>query len=140
MIMTFNELCRLQIFWEGFKETATSVNTHKIYFSAAAREGVQAPHSQQLWRKKCFDLILIFGIRVHVINSLKYMLLVVLNFKNENLKNFLRNLPHASLSAILDFIRTSDTCTKALVLARPIGLLNNFCSTTTLSLKKCLLI
>ena len=70
--------------------------------------------------KKSVDLLLIFDIRVHVINNLKYMFLETLIFKNENFKTFLGNLPHASISTILDFIRASGACTKALLLARPI--------------------
>ena len=85
--------------------------------------------------KKGFDLILILDTRVHEIKIFKYMLLVALNFKNENLKNILGNLPQASLSAILDIIPTSGACTKALVHARAIGLLNKFCSTKALYLK-----
>ena len=50
------------------------------------------------------------------------MLLVAL--KNEHFKKFLANLPHASVSALLDFIHTFGACTKAFVLARQTLLLD----------------
>ena len=86
----------------------SDIKIHIVYFNAIARGGaLVAQVPRIIMEAKSFDFILI---KVHIVNFLKYMSFVALTFKKYNFKTFLGNLSHASFSAILDFIRTSDAC------------------------------